>query len=212
MATGRKTVVVGQVIDPVAWGNPLWDQSVQAFASDADRTTQFPVGQRKPGAVTWLDDVKRLDVWDGAAWRPVSPPSPAYLTAADFTDRQSAAGVNVRSPGANVTLTEGLWLVQGGLSIAMGVAGTKAAWVPSLFLYGTETEMTPSARGPGENSGALGELASAVTRSVVVNVPPAGLRIQVGALPTAVGVVLVLLTAGGGTPNAWITATRLAGV
>lgn len=68
MATGRKTVVVGQVIDPVAWGNPLWDQSVQQFASDADRTTQFPTAQRKLGAVTWLDDVKRLEVWDGTAW------------------------------------------------------------------------------------------------------------------------------------------------
>jgi hypothetical protein len=70
MATGRKTVVVGQTIDPNTWGNPLWDQSVQQFASDADRTAQFPLAQRKLGAVTWLDDVKRLEVWDGAVWRP----------------------------------------------------------------------------------------------------------------------------------------------
>lgn len=71
MATGRKTVVVGQVIDPTVWGNPLWDQSVQTFASAADRTTQFP--NPLMGAVTWLDDVKRLDCWNGAAWVPVSP-------------------------------------------------------------------------------------------------------------------------------------------
>jgi hypothetical protein len=212
MATGRKTVVVGQVIDPVVWGNPLWDQSVQQFASDADRTAQFPVGQRKAGAVTWLDDVKRLDVWDGAAWRPVSPPSPAYLQAADFGNNQGAAGANVRSAGANVTLTEGLWLVQGGIAIAAGVAGVKAAWVPSVFLFGTENEMVPSARGPGENGAALGELTSVCTRAVVVSVPPAGMRLQVGALATNAGLVLVMAAAGGGTPSAWITATRLAGV
>lgn len=68
MATGRKTVVVGQVIDPDVWGNPVWDQSVQQFASDADRTAQFPVAQRRPGAVTWLDDSKVLQKWDGAGW------------------------------------------------------------------------------------------------------------------------------------------------
>ena len=66
MATGRKTVVVGQVIDPVAWGNPLWDQSVQTFASAADRLAQFPAPLK--GAVTWLDDVGRLEVWNGTAW------------------------------------------------------------------------------------------------------------------------------------------------
>jgi hypothetical protein len=73
MATGRKTVVVGQVIDPVAWGNPLWDQSVQEFASDADRTAQFPVAQRRPGVVTWIDDLKLWQGWDGAKWVRLSP-------------------------------------------------------------------------------------------------------------------------------------------
>lgn len=69
MATGRKTMVVGQVIDPGTWGNPVWDQSVQTFASAADRTAQFATPLR--GAVTWLDDVARLEVWTGTAWRTV---------------------------------------------------------------------------------------------------------------------------------------------
>src|SRR4051812_18840750 len=85
MATGRKTVVVGQVIDPVAWGNPLWDQSIQQFASDPDRTAQFPTAQRRPGAATWLDDVKRWEGWDGAQWVPLrtdlAPVAVASLTA-----------------------------------------------------------------------------------------------------------------------------------
>lgn len=69
MATGRKTVTVGQVIDPVVWGNPLWDQSVQEFADAASRTAQFPAPLK--GAVTWLDAPGVLQVWDGAAWRSV---------------------------------------------------------------------------------------------------------------------------------------------
>jgi hypothetical protein len=69
MATGRKTVVVGQVIDPTTWGNPLWDQSVQTFASAADRTSQFPTP--KQGAVVWLEDVKRLEFYNGTAWVPL---------------------------------------------------------------------------------------------------------------------------------------------
>ena len=69
MATGRKTVTVGQVIDPNAWGNPVWDQSVQTFASAADRATQFPAPLA--GAVTWLDDVRRLEYWTGTKWDPL---------------------------------------------------------------------------------------------------------------------------------------------
>ena len=95
MATGRKTVVVGQVIDPDAWGNPLWDQSVQTFASDADRTTQFPAAQRKAGAVTWLDDVKRFEAWDGAAWKaiPTTPtPTPYVPTWASTGSTQPVLG------------------------------------------------------------------------------------------------------------------------
>lgn len=72
MATGRKTVVVGQVIDPAVWGNPLWDQSVQTFASDAARTAQFPAPLQ--GATTWLDDVKKLQVFNGTRWVDIGAP------------------------------------------------------------------------------------------------------------------------------------------
>ena len=65
MATGRKTVAPGQTIAS-EWGNLVWDQSVQDFASAADRTTQFPAP--KPGNMTWLEDVKRLEIWSGTAW------------------------------------------------------------------------------------------------------------------------------------------------
>jgi hypothetical protein len=121
MATGRKTVVVGQVIDPVACGNPLWDQSVQAFASDADRTTQFPTAQRKLGAVTWLDDVKRLEVWDGALWRPYG---------VEFRTPTFGAGIVPFSPDfANQLVRQGkvVWFT-GAVTFPAGVATGAPVW------------------------------------------------------------------------------------
>lgn len=71
MATGRKTVAPGQVVAS-DWGNTVWDQSVQQFASAADRSTQFPAP--KKGAMSWLDDKARPEWWDGTAWIPAGPP------------------------------------------------------------------------------------------------------------------------------------------
>jgi hypothetical protein len=92
MATGRKTVVVGQTIDPDTWGNLVWDQSVQQFASDADRTAQFPIAARKPGAVTWLDDLKVLQVWNGTAWISAGAPWQAPALAAGISDSATLLG------------------------------------------------------------------------------------------------------------------------
>jgi hypothetical protein len=89
MATGRKTVVVGQVLDPDLWGNPLWDQSVQTFASAADRATQFP--NPKMGAVSYLEDVKRLEVYHGASGVPMGWTPIDYRTHAELSGNATAA-------------------------------------------------------------------------------------------------------------------------
>lgn len=70
MATGRKTVAPGQTIAS-DWGNLVWDQSVQTFANAAARTTQFP--SPKPGAMSYLEDTKRLEIYTGSAWVGVGP-------------------------------------------------------------------------------------------------------------------------------------------
>jgi hypothetical protein len=44
--------------------------TVQSFVSAAARTAAFPAPHE--GAVTWLEDVNRLEVYDGTAWRRVS--------------------------------------------------------------------------------------------------------------------------------------------
>jgi hypothetical protein len=67
--TGRKQVAPGQLIQSSAWGNPLWDQSVQCFASPADRANQYP--NPHPGAVSFCEDFGTLDVYRGGKWQPI---------------------------------------------------------------------------------------------------------------------------------------------
>ena len=71
--TGRKTVAPGQPISSSSWGNLVWDQSIECFASAADRDNQYPQAARHPGAPVYLEDVKVLQYWDGAAWQPFAP-------------------------------------------------------------------------------------------------------------------------------------------
>lgn len=66
--TGRIQVAPGQTVAS-SWGNLVWDQSVQQFASAADRDNQIPSASRTPGMTVWLDDTKRLTTWTGTAWR-----------------------------------------------------------------------------------------------------------------------------------------------
>jgi hypothetical protein len=119
MATGRKTVVVGQVIDPVVWGNPLWDQSVQTFTSAADRTAQFT--GPKQGAVTWLEDLKRLEVFDGSNWKPLPGNSTSVANAALVLSTTEASA-------ATLPLSIGTWDV-----IATGYFDWALSTVPRFF-------------------------------------------------------------------------------
>lgn len=205
MATGRKTVVVGQVIDPVAWGNPLWDQSVQQFASDADRTAQFPAGQRKPGAVTWLDDVKQWQGWDGVGWVVLNTDLQG-LTVTDTTPRTGAVGNAVKSLAAIANLTAGLWRVQGGAGISCdGVRGHVAL---TLFNQTTALELAGNPRGTPvyiDNT----VIATLLTRPLYVSVPVGQtVPAQVVGVPANVGSTLTM-NPGAAGPGAWIEALRM---
>ena len=101
-ATGRKTVAPGQTIAS-QWGNLVWDQSIQDFASGPDRTTQFPTP--KPGNATWLEDIKALHVWDGTRWLAVMaalPPlqAPLVQRASTTVTTTGAGGFGITFPAA----------------------------------------------------------------------------------------------------------------
>lgn len=103
MATGRKQVAAGQTIQSIPWGNPVWDQSVQNFASSADRLNQFPTPQK--GAVWYLEDTRRWQCWDGQAVATLP------------------AGISQRLTNAAVTYsTQSVWYPMQGLGPAAGFA------------------------------------------------------------------------------------------
>jgi C1q domain len=64
--TGRVVVSPGQTISSSAWGNPVWDQSVNVFASAADRDTQWPTPH--DGAVCYTLDTRNLWLRRAGAW------------------------------------------------------------------------------------------------------------------------------------------------
>jgi len=133
MATGRKTVVVGQVIDPVAWGNPLWDQSVQTFASAADRTAQFAAP--KQGAVTWLEDVKQLQVYNGTAWEQVGASNATDVPWTQVSTFTSPWGHYLTAPWSGVWFNRrnGVVTITGGIyrGVSAPVANEQMFTIPA---------------------------------------------------------------------------------
>lgn len=78
------------------------DQTVMRYASSAARAAAIPVPTE--GMVTYLDDVNRLDVHDGAAWQPFAYAAPQYERGAGaFTT--GAGGVVTVSHSLGVTPT-----------------------------------------------------------------------------------------------------------
>lgn len=66
MATGRKQVAPRTTIAS-QWGNEVWDQSIQTFATITDRDTQFPAP--KKGACCMLDSHSGILMrYDGTGW------------------------------------------------------------------------------------------------------------------------------------------------
>lgn len=87
MATGRKTVAPGQTIAS-EWGNFAWDQSVQQFASTADRNTQFPAPL--DGAVCYTAVEKTWWVRVSGVWRTLVTDTGPAVHAPTLRTRQPA--------------------------------------------------------------------------------------------------------------------------
>jgi hypothetical protein len=70
--TGRLVVAPGQTISS-AWGNALWDQSVNQFENAADRANQWPAPQG--GALSYRADGPILERYAAglSAWVPLTP-------------------------------------------------------------------------------------------------------------------------------------------
>ena len=97
---GHQVVAPGQVIGS-NWGNAVWNQSVQRFASDADRRNQYPTPA--PGDVWYLRDIKVWQTFDGT-----------NVTTLVTGISQSLANAAVTYSAQNA------WVVMGPLSPAAG--------------------------------------------------------------------------------------------
>lgn len=85
-----------------AWGNTIRDRTATPFANAAARTTAIPVP--KPGQLSWLMDVKRVEIYDGAAWQPYSPGAGQLAYKAQTADVQ-AVQTFADIPGLSATVT-----------------------------------------------------------------------------------------------------------
>lgn len=127
-------VLVGELIEPDDWGNPIRDRTVQRYASVAERDTESPTPG--PGDLSWLADDDQIYVYDGAAWLRVvvaddgadnvSIGTDAKTTATSLFVRRDASGT---ASAARLVITTGSPQV-GGLIISL----TRGAVVTQVIL------------------------------------------------------------------------------
>ena len=99
--TGRLVVAPGQTIAS-AWGNSVWDQSVNHFANAGDRANQWPAPN--PGALSFRADAGVLEMWNGTAWVGLALGLVGTATLTDGTSRTSTSFANAADL-ASVTVT-----------------------------------------------------------------------------------------------------------
>jgi hypothetical protein len=68
---GKRTFVAGEVLTAARVNDFLMDQAVMRFSGSAARAASITVPTE--GMVTYLDDVNRLEFYDGATWNQVFP-------------------------------------------------------------------------------------------------------------------------------------------
>ncbi len=79
---------------PEQWGLDVRDSVILRFASEAARDSALTgLGATDSGLAAWLQDVKRLTIWDGVSWVPVGP---------------HRVGGSVRTSDVSMTTTETL--------------------------------------------------------------------------------------------------------
>jgi hypothetical protein len=75
MTMGWLPDVVTDEVIASSWGNNIRDRTVTPFANVAARTAAITAPE--VGMVTWLDDLKRLEVYNGTSWIPI--PAPLFV-------------------------------------------------------------------------------------------------------------------------------------
>jgi hypothetical protein len=97
------------------------------------------------GRMIYETDTGSIQVWNGIAWSQVWPQVPVFVTASDTTTQTGAANSDFVYATATITLTPGVWLVQGS-AVLFNTVTSDAACV-GLYNVTTAAEIANS-RGP----------------------------------------------------------------
>jgi hypothetical protein len=89
----RKVFTAGEVLAAADVNNFLMNQTVMSFAGTASRTASIPTPVE--GMYTHLEDVDRLEFWNGSAWR--SPHGLTLINTTSFTGQSTVDITNVFS-------------------------------------------------------------------------------------------------------------------
>ena len=136
---GWKKFQAGEVLTANNFQSYAVDQSVQYYASSAARTTALGTAVTE-GMVSYLADVNDIQVYDGAAWQSVYPPSASDIVAGTLAIARGGTGfttgaglipviptsVNVASGTGTYNATTGLVTFTGATSVAVNGCFTSA--------------------------------------------------------------------------------------
>ncbi len=135
-ATGWYKVKAGDTI-AASHLNISIDQSVLAFASASARTTGLAQATPHVGMTTYLQDVRRLEVWDGAAWVPMSGGANKLddLTDVDVSTTPAVSGDSIVYNASTL-----MWLPGAPISQGLTVmAAVRAVTTANITLSGLQT-------------------------------------------------------------------------
>lgn len=171
-----KTWVVGEEVLAADFNTFVQKQVVATFANSAARTAALPAPTA--GMQTWLDDVKRMEVWDGAKWvgtrvaglakqtGTVSVPMSAETMIPMGVVEYSVGGITI-SGGQVVVPVGGLYLFTGSLG---SINGTGNAPMTGMV----QTILNPSAGGALKNSAKVESWFPNMTVSQMAVLPAGG--------------------------------------
>jgi hypothetical protein len=126
---GHLVVAPGQTVAS-NWGNALWDQSVNAFASAADRDNQWPAPPA--AAMAYTQDTRTLWQFDGTSWLTMRVNYPMELKTLAATRVDIATRTWGNCPLA--ASTQGNWTNSAGF-----ITATRTGFI-SLSIYATYSD------------------------------------------------------------------------
>ena len=142
--TNIPTFTVGQVLTAATMNNVRANANIGHLVCTSSTRPSSP----DTGTMIYETDTLAFQVWNGTYWSQVWPQT--FLTASDTTTQTGGASADFVYATATITLTPGVWLVQGIASII----NTTTTDGSAVGLYNaTTTAEVASSRGPAATVG-----------------------------------------------------------